>query len=315
MPDFRDERLLIGSDTMDDAGVYKLTEEIALIQTLDFFTPIVDDPHLFGQIAAANALSDVYAMGGVPIIALNIVCFPSEDIDRLTEVLLGGAQKVKEADALLVGGHSVEDTEPKYGLSVTGTVHPLKVVSNALAKVGDVLVLTKPLGTGILTTAVKGRILTEADIGAAITSMAALNRAGAEEMQRVGVSAATDITGFGFLGHAREMAQASGVALEIQASSLPLLPLVLDMAEMGLLPGGLHANRSHLGKSVQVDGEVPTALADVLFDPQTSGGLLMAVDADKASLLMENLKGRGVLEVSIVGRVVQGVAGTISVKM
>jgi selenide, water dikinase len=315
LPDFRDERLLIGSDTMDDAGVYKLTDEIALIQTLDFFTPIVDDPHLFGQIAAANALSDVYAMGGVPIIALNIVCFPSEDMDLLTEVLLGGAQKVKEADALLVGGHSVEDPEPKYGLSVTGTVHPLKVISNAAAKVGDVLVLTKPLGTGILTTAVKGRILTEADIGAAIQSMAALNRVGAEEMQRIGVTAATDITGFGFLGHAREMAQASGVALEIQATRLPLLPLALDMAEMGLLPGGLHANRHHLGTRVRMDGEVPTALADVLFDPQTSGGLLMAIAADKASILIENLKGRGVLQASPVGRVVDGAAGTISVKM
>lgn len=313
MPEFRDERLLIGSDTMDDAGVYKLTDEIALIQTLDFFTPIVDNPYVFGQIAAANALSDVYAMGGVPVIALNIVCFPSEDLDVLTEVLLGGAEKVKEAGALLVGGHSVEDPEPKYGLSVTGTVHPDKVISNAAAKAGDVLVLTKPLGTGILTTAVKGRVLTETDIGEAINSMAALNRAGAEEMQRIGVSAATDITGFGFLGHAREMAQASGLALEIKAAALPLLPLALDMAEMGLLPGGLHANRQHLGSSVQVRGDVPPALADVLFDPQTSGGLLMAVAREKAALLMERLRSRGVPAAAVVGSVVEGAAGTIRV--
>ncbi len=314
MPDFRDERLLVGSDTMDDAAVYRLTEDIALIQTLDFFTPIVDDPRGFGRIAAANALSDIYAMGGTPLVALNIVCFPSGEKELLTEVLLGGAEKVKESGALLAGGHSVEDKEPKYGLSVTGVVHPERVITNATAREGDWLVLTKPLGTGILTTAVKGRILTEADMAEGIRSMAALNRVGGEEMQRVGVSAATDITGFGLLGHGGEMAQASGLALEIRAEDVPLLPRALEMAEMGLLPGGLHANREYLGERVEVSGKVPQALADVLFDPQTSGGLLVALDPGRGEEFIRGLQARGV-DARRVGRVVAGHPGTIRVTL
>ncbi len=298
---------------MDDAAVYRITEEIALIQTLDFFTPIVDDPRSFGRIAAANALSDIYAMGGTPLVALNIVCFPAREQELLAEVLLGGAEKVKEAGALLAGGHSVEDKEPKYGLSVTGSVHPERVITNAAAREGDLLVLTKPLGTGILTTAVKGRVLKEADLGEAVESMAALNRAAGEEMQRTGVSAATDITGFGLLGHGGEMAQASGLALEINARAVPLLPQTLEMAEMGLLPGGLHANREYLGKRVEFSRDVPGALADVLFDPQTSGGLLVALAPGRVEGFLDGLKGKGVTA-HRVGRVLKGPPGTIRVE-
>ncbi len=293
---------------MDDAGVYKLTEETALIQTLDFFTPIVDDPYLFGQIAAANALSDVYAMGGTPLTALNIVCFPSktEDIAILTAILQGGAAKIKEAGAFLLGGHSVEDAEPKYGLSVTGIVHPKQLVTNATAKPGDVLILTKPLGTGVLTTALKGGVLLEKEIKPAIDSMAALNRTAAEEMQKLGVSAATDITGFGFLGHAFELAVASRVTLKIKASSISLLPQALEMAEMVLLPGGLQANKRYLGERVRISPEVPLALADLLFDPQTSGGLLVSLPAAKATQLMAILKSE-LVDACLVGEVVAAV--------
>ncbi len=299
---------------MDDAGVYKLTEDTALIQTLDFFTPIVDDPFLFGQIAAANSLSDIYAMGGIPLTALNIVCFPakSEDLALLGEILKGGAEKIKEAGAILLGGHSVEDAEPKYGLSVTGIVHPNKIITNATARLGDVLILTKPLGTGILTTALKGGVLNEKDLSFAIKSMTALNRFAAEEMQVVGVSAATDITGFGFLGHAHELALASGVALRINAHKMPLLSNTLEMAEMGLLPGGLHGNRRYLGEKIDISPEVKVALADVLFDPQTSGGLLISLPGEKESLLMDKLKEKG-LNPYLVGKVVEGPPGTIYV--
>ncbi len=297
---------------MDDAGVYKLTEDVALIFTLDFFTPVVDDPYVFGQIAAANALSDIYAMGGTPLTALNVVCFPLEDMDVLAEILKGGADKVKEAGALLVGGHSVEDAEPKYGLSVTGTVHPRRVITNANARVGDVLILTKALGTGVLTTAFKGGMVAEKDMESAVKSMASLNQIAAEEMQRLDVLAATDITGFGFLGHAREMAAASGLALEVEAAKLPLFPLALEMAEMGILPGGLHANRKYIGDKIEVSPLVPAALADLLFDPQTSGGMLMAVKERNASALLEALSKRDVL-VAVVGRAVEGESGTIRV--
>ena len=297
---------------MDDAGVYKLTEDVALIFTLDFFTPVVDDPYVFGQIAAANALSDIYAMGGTPLTALNVVCFPLEDMDVLAEILKGGADKVKEAGALLVGGHSVEDAEPKYGLSVTGTVNPRRVITNANARVGDVLILTKALGTGVLTTAFKGGMVAEKDMESAIKSMASLNQIAAEEMQRLDVLAATDITGFGFLGHAREMAAASGLALEVEAAKLPLFPLALEMAEMGILPGGLHANRKYIGDKIEVSPSVPAALADLLFDPQTSGGMLMAVKERNASALLEALSKRDVLAV-MVGRAVEGESGTIRV--
>ncbi len=290
---------------MDDAGVYKLSADTALILTLDFFTPIVDDPYTFGQIAAANALSDVYAMGGAPLTAMNILCFPCSPgyTDILAEILSGGAEKIREAGALLVGGHSVEDEEPKYGLSVTGIVHPEQVITNAGAREGDILILTKPLGTGVLTSALKGEVLSETDLLPAVTAMAALNKAGGEAMQETGVSAATDITGFGFLGHAFEMAQASGKSMKIKAAALPLLPRALEMAEMGILPTGLHNNRNYLGDNITISPEVPLALADLMYDPQTSGGLLISVPSRHEKMLLERLKARGV-QAAAVGEVV-----------
>lgn len=309
-----DERLLVGINTCDDAGVYLLNETTALIQTVDFFTPVVDDPYDFGRIAAANALSDVYAMGGRPLTAMNIICYPTRegDLDTLARILQGGAEKVKEAGAVLVGGHSVEDREPKYGLAVTGVVHPDRLLTNAGAHPGDVLVLTKPLGTGVVTTALKAD-MAPPDLRRRTTEqMAALNAPAAEAAQETGVNACTDITGFGLLGHAREMAEASRVGLIINAGAVPLLPMVLDFAAMGLLPAGAHANRCFLGEAVVIEEAVPLALSDLLFDPQTSGGLLLSVPPDRAEDLLAALETRGVRG-AVIGRVASEHPGRIRV--
>ena len=311
----QDPRLLVGLDTTDDAAVYRLTATEALIQTVDFFTPVVDDPYQFGQIAAANALSDVYAMGGRPLVALNIACFPTcLPVETLAQILQGGADKVREAGALVAGGHTVEDDVPKYGLSVTGVVHPQEVLTNAGAQVGDVLVLTKPLGTGIILTAAKAGLVPGELLAAAVASMVTLNRGAALAMGQVGVNGCTDVTGFGFLGHLAELASASKVAVEVFAQAVPVLPQVVELASMGILPGGAHRNRDYLEAVVTFDPDVDQAWQDVFFDPQTSGGLLISVRPDKAQQLLVALEQQGVVGARVVGRVVAGDEGKITVQ-
>lgn len=284
----------MGFETLDDAGVFKISEDTALIQTLDFFTPVVDDPYCFGQIAAANALSDVYAMGGVPLTAMNIVCFPNcEDRAVLAEIIRGGLAKIEEAGAVLVGGHTVDDNEPKYGLSVTGVVHPGRVITNRCAAPGDLIYLTKPLGTGIAVTGIKGEMAGPEVIKAAVETMARLNRDGQEAMQEAGVKAATDVTGFGLLGHLLEMCRASGVNARLWTDRIAFLPGVLELADMGLIPAGTYANRDYLEGRVRIDKTVPGAVADVLYTPETSGGLLICIRPEKAALLEKSLADRG----------------------
>lgn len=305
--------LLVGFNSADDAGVVRVREDLALIQTLDFFTPIVDDPRVFGRIAAANALSDVYAMGGAPLTAMNIVCFPRQSLslDVLREILRGGGEIVREAGALLVGGHSVEDAELKYGLSVTGAVHPARVITNAGALPGDRLILTKPLGTGVVATAIKGGLAPPEAEAEAVCWMTALNKNAAEAMQEIGVHACTDITGFGLIGHALEMARASGVWIEIRASSVPLIPGVRDLALMGMIPAGSFANRRFCEQAVAVSEGVDPLLVDLLADAQTSGGLLISVPVERCDMLHAALDRRGVPHHEI-GRVAAAGAGRIS---
>lgn len=283
---------------------------------MDFFTPIVDDPRTFGRIAAANALSDVYAKGAKPLTALNIICFPSEkmDISILHDILLGGLDTMNEADVLLVGGHSVDDREIKYGLSVTGIVHPDRVIRNRGARPGDRLILTKPLGTGIANTALKANMAPEALVEASIRTMASLNRAAAEAMAETpGVHACTDITGFGFLGHAAEMVEDGDVGFRIHASRVPLFQGIRDFVEMGILPAGLYRNRDFRMAMMDIRPECPPWIADVLFDPQTSGGLLIAVAAESADALLSRIHNRGIPEAAIVGDVTEENRGKITV--
>ncbi len=316
MPLISDPNLIVGMERAEDAGVYKLTDELALIQTLDFFTPIVDDPYSFGQIAAANALSDVYAMGGQPLTAMNIVCFPQKTMDMsiLTDILKGGLERMHEAGVVLVGGHSVEDTELKYGLSVTGTIHPDRVVLNNGARAGDRLILTKPLGTGIISTAIKGDMASEEAIASIVKSMTTLNNKASEQMQAVGVNACTDVTGFGLLGHASEMVEGTDVGMVIDSKAVPYFMEAKELTEMGMIPGGLHRNRDFRKNMIDIAESVPQYLADILFDPQTSGGLLIAVPEGKAADLLERLKKEGVKEAVIIGEVVAVPKARITVK-
>jgi len=303
LPKIQNPNLLVGLDTSDDAAVYRLNDDTAVIQTVDFFTPMVDDPYLFGQIAAANALSDVYAMGGMPLLALNIVCFPScLSPEILGEILRGGADKVAEAGAVIAGGHSVQDDEPKYGLAVTGMVHPEKVYSNASASQGDVLILTKPLGTGIINTGIKADMVSKEVMEKAVQTMATLNKEAARAMLEIGASACTDITGFGFLGHAAEMVKASGLSLTVFAGEVPVLPGARDLARMGIIPAGAYNNRRHLADQVYIAEGVTREEADIFFDPQTSGGLLISVHPDKAERLIKRLHNTGAEEARIVGQ-------------
>jgi selenide,water dikinase len=306
LPLMADPNLIVGLEKADDAGVYKLSEDLAIIQTVDFFTPIVDDPRVFGQIAAANALSDVYAMGGRPLTAMNIVCFPVKtlDISVLREILRGGLEKMAEAGVALVGGHSVDDLELKYGLSVTGTVHPRRVITKAGARVGDKLILTKPLGTGVINTAIKGNVASEETAARAASQMATLNRVASQQMQEIGVSACTDITGFGLLGHACEMIQDSEIGMRIRMSSVPVFPEAMEFAQMGMIPGGTYRNKEFRSKMIEAPGGLPDRVLDILFDPQTSGGLFIAVSSDRADLLLSRLRQNGVVEAAIVGEVV-----------
>ena len=284
-----DPNLLVGFDKSDDASVYKLSDELALVQTVDFFPPIADDPYLFGQIAATNALSDVYAMGGEPKLCLNIMAVP-ETMPReaVHDILRGGYDKVYEAGALITGGHSILDDEPKYGLAVTGFVHPEKMLTNAAARPGDVLVLTKPLGIGVLTSAGKAELLTEETAAHMNRLMTTLNKSARDVMVRHRVHACTDVTGFGLLGHGFEMAQGSDVELHISVGSVDLLPEALEFARMGVLPAGMYRNRTFAEPAVDA-GTVETAAQDLLFDPQTSGGLLMAVAPEDADALLAEL--------------------------
>ncbi len=282
IPRWANENVLVGFDTADDAGVYKLTPECALVQTVDFFTPIVDDPFTYGAIAAANSLSDVYAMGGKPISSLSILAYPGKgDLDDLAEILKGGAEKMHEAECSILGGHSVNDNEVKFGYAVTGLVHPERVKANSGAKAGDALVLTKRIGTGVIATALKRGIAKDADVTASVESMLRLNRAACEAMLQLDVHGCTDVTGFGLLGHAREMAIASGVTIEIDPRLVQFLPGALDYARLGAVPGGTNNNREFVCSCVAGESE----FADLLYDPQTSGGLLISLpEADAARL-------------------------------
>jgi len=315
----RDPNLIVGAETSDDAGVYRLTDEIALIQTLDFFTPIVDDPFSFGRITAANALSDVYAMGGRPLLAMNILACPVKtmDVSVFREVIRGGLDKIQEAGALLVGGHSIEDPELKYGLSVTGVVHPDRVLLNAGARPGDRLILTKPLGIGILSTAIKGNLAGPGVEAAIVEVMVTLNRLASEVTQEVRdgggeVHACTDITGFGLLGHLSEMLLASGVAARLFGDQVPVLAGVRDFVDMGIIPEGAHVNLKHYAGAIANRSSRQDWLELILADPQTSGGLLIAAAPDAAAAILHGLWAQGYpLACAEIGEIVAGTPGAI----
>ncbi len=304
----------MGWESSDDAGVIRIREDLALIQTVDFFTPIVNDPRDFGRVAAANALSDVYAMGGRPLTAMNLVCFPRTRLPMsvLQELLLGGMEIIHQAEAILVGGHSVDDPEMKYGLSVTGVVHPDRLVTNAGARPGDRLFLTKPLGTGILATAIKGRMLSAEAEQEAVRWMTTLNRNGSEAMQEAGVHACTDVTGFGLMGHALEMARASRVEIHLWARRVPILPSALEMARMGMIPAGTFANRQYCERFVVVEESPDPLLIDCMADAQTSGGLLIAVPEASVQALLKGMETRGTFCVEV-GQVASSDEGRIRV--
>jgi selenide,water dikinase len=308
LPASHDPRLLVGPATFDDAAVYRLREDCLLVQTVDFFPPVASDPATFGRIAAANALSDVYAMGGRPLTALALMCLPSKQIPlRVARDILAGAhEKLTEAGVSLVGGHTLEDPQLKFGLSVTGLVEPEQILSNAGARPGDVLVLTKPLGTGLTITAAKAGLAPASVVEAANRWMAGLNRAAAEAAVHSGARAATDITGFGFLGHSWQMAKASGVRMRLRAGQMPLLDRAIEFASMGLVPAGAYANRRFLDGRVRICEKVPLALQDVLFDPQTSGGLLICLPAESVEKFRQAAAGRWECRCAVVGQVEEG---------
>ena len=305
LPRISDPNLLVGMETSDDAAVYRVSDDLALIQTVDFFPPMVDDPYTFGQVAASNALSDIYAMGGVPKLALNLLCFPSDKLapQHVRAILEGGASKVAEAGACLCGGHTIEDKEPKYGLSVTGFVHPDHILANSSAREGDLLILTKALGSGILTTAAKADILDAASLSRLVETMTTLNAGAQRAMEGLAVHGCTDITGFGLLGHTAEMAAGSDLTIRLMASCLPLLPQALEMAQMGIIPAGAYRNRDHLKGKVRMSPAVPLELADIMYDPQTAGGLLISVAPQDGERLLEALGEQGVKDARLIGEV------------
>ncbi|WP_018665256.1 selenide, water dikinase SelD [Heyndrickxia acidiproducens] len=309
-----DSNLLVGLDTSDDAGVYRLTDDLAIVQTVDFFTPIVDEPYSFGQVAAANAISDIYAMGGTPLTALNIVAFPISTLPKqiLAEILRGAGDKLKEAGVTLVGGHSIDDKEPKFGLAVTGKIHPDRIRTNAGAKPGDRLILTKPIGVGISTTSIKRGLLSETEIERVTAVMATLNKNAADISQGYTVHASTDVTGFGLLGHATEMAQGSKTGLHIFKDKVPVLSRVRELAEQGAVPGGTKNNFAHVESSVDFPDHMDQIEKWILCDAVTSGGLLLAVDGSEAERLLNELVRAGV-EAAIIGEVVSEHPGRIRV--
>jgi selenide,water dikinase len=314
LPASTDANVLVGAATSDDAAVYRLTPELALVQTVDYITPLVDDPYQFGQIAAANSLSDVYAMGGRPLIALNVVAFPTDTlpIDVLGEILRGGADKVRESGAQILGGHSIDDREPKYGLAVTGLVHPDRVLRNSTARAGDRLVLTKPLGMGIVSTAVKRDLASDELIRNAVAVMSALNDRAASAAAQVGVDAGTDITGFGLLGHLREMTEASGVGARLSFAAVPVLDGVAELAENDVLPGGTRRNLAYVADVTTFAAAVTPVRQSLLADAQTSGGLLFAVPAARSADLLDALRRSGVPAATDIGEIVDGAGITVS---
>ncbi len=306
--------MLVGTETADDAAVYLLRDDLAVVATLDFFTPVVDDPYDFGAIAAANSLSDVYAMGAKPLLALSILGFPTTKLplEVMGEIVRGGAEKAAEAGCPLLGGHSIDDAEPKFGLSVVGVVHPDRILRNRGAKAGDALYLTKPLGSGILTTALKRGKLPPDLQGFVVGVMKELNAAGAEAAQEVGVNAATDVTGFGLLGHLRGMLQASGVAARLRFGAIPLIHGVLDFARDGVVPGGSQKNLANFGRTTRFDGSWSDAERLAVADAQTSGGLLLSVPAEKADAMGEALRKRGIEHFARIGEIEAGEPGAIT---
>lgn len=306
LPKFEDPNLLVGIETSDDGAIYKVSDEIALIQTLDFFTPVVDDPYTFGQVAAANALSDIYAMGGEPKTALNIVAWPNcVNPKFLGEILRGGADKVKEAGAVLAGGHSIQDDEPKYGLSVTGFVHPDKIFTNCGARAGDVLILTKPLGTGIVNTAVKADLASKEAEEEVIRVMTTLNQKAKRIIEKYQIHSCTDVTGFGLAGHSVEMAQGSGMTLEIYMNQVPVQREALEYAKMGLIPAGAYRNRDFMEDKIDL-GDVEEPMLDIFFDPQTSGGLLFSVEPEVGEQIIREFEAAGMAtSYGIIGKVTE----------
>ncbi len=307
--------MLVGLETADDAGVYKINDETALVQTLDFFTPIVDDAYMFGQIGAANALSDVYAMGGKPLTVMNIVAFPINTLDKsiLADILAGASDKVKESGATLVGGHSIDDQEPKFGLSVTGTIHPDRIRSNAGAKPGDRLILTKPIGVGILTTAIKQGILEKEDLDEVMNVMATLNKTAAEVMEKYTVNACTDVTGFGLLGHTMEIAKGGNVGVTVNNQDVPVLSRAKELAEQNVIPGGTRKNRQWLADDIDYAENISEIDQLILCDAVTSGGLLISVPEAEADALQRDLQENNV-QSAIIGNVTSENAGRIHVK-
>ncbi len=307
--------MLRSIDRLDDAGVYLISADTAIIQTIDFITPIVNEPYSFGQIAAANSISDVYTMGGRPVTAMNVVCFPSGDmdIDILQEILRGGLDKIQEAGAALMGGHSVKDSEMKYGLAVTGVVHPDKLITNSGTRIGDSLVLTKPLGTGVMSTALKNRRINEKEMKEALHSMTSLNKTAAELMIEMDAHACTDITGFGLIGHASHLIQEGETGIEFDFNSIPLFTGVLELSQKEVYPGGLGRNRDFYSPNVEFKGRIPQYKRNLLFDPQTSGGLLIALPPQKAEILVQSLKKKKISAV-IIGKVIKAADHKIIVK-
>jgi len=298
--------VLTGIEGSEDAGVYKLSSDLALVQTIDFFTPIIDDPRVFGRAAAANSLSDVYAMGGKPLTAMNVVCFPIRKlgVQSLRSILEGGLETLREAGVALVGGHSVEDDEPKYGLSVTGLIHPDKIMRNSGLQPGDKRVLTKAIGTGTIATAIKAGLASEESIAAMINSMCTLNKKASEVAVSVGARACTDITGFGLTGHLVEMARSSKCKIRIKADAVPVLQGAMETASMGLIPAGAYGNRTYFSPWVSIDPNVPTDRSDLMFDPQTSGGLIIGICFEQAAMLMDSLVVGNIEPVAMIGEVI-----------
>jgi len=317
LPEIFDPKVLVGTDTADDAAVYRLRGDVAVVQTVDYITPIVDEPFIFGAVAAANSISDVYAMGATPIFALSILGFPPKKVplEMVEQILRGGISKATEAGIQIIGGHTTDDEEPKYGLVVTGVVSPDKVITNAAAQVGDDLILTKPIGTGVVNTAIKVEMASEESIQEAIKVMTTLNRAASEAMVKVGVNACTDVTGFGLLGHLHEMTNASGVGANVYLSSVPVITGVWELLSDWVVPEGTHSNVEFVKEWVEFDDELPEDAEFLLLDPQTSGGLLISVPGEKTETLLECLANAGVETFARIGEITEDADGKIHVRI
>jgi len=317
LPKQDDPNILVGFNSVDDAGVYKITEDLALVQTVDFFPPVVDDPYDFGAIAAANSLSDIYAMGGKPLSALNLLGFPPQSVPlwAVDKILRGGADKTQEAGVAIIGGHTLKTKEPLYGMAVTGTIHPDKIISNADAKAGDSLVLTKPLGIGIITTAIKKDLVEQNVVKEAVSIMTFLNKSASEAMLEVGINAATDITGYGLLGHLHELVHASKTGAKIYLSKVPVIDFAWELAKQKAVPGGTLANLKFLQDKVDWDKEITREAKFILSDAQTSGGLLISVSKEKEKKLLDTLSSRGVPHSTVIGEIVEDEKCRIQVKM